>query len=130
MEMSAMNLIEEIALPGVLFLLAVVFGIWVSSLGRPYQGLLFNVHKLIALGGVVLALVRVLGLDPLEYFPPSAVLCLIPAALSVLALFITGALMSIRKEESRLMRRIHQISPVVITVAALGEVYLLSRVAH
>jgi hypothetical protein len=128
--MDAMNYVNDMTLPGSLFLLTVAFGIWISRIGRPYHALLFNVHKLIALGGAVLALVRMLGLNPLVYFPPAAILCLILAAFSILALFVTGALMSIQKEESRLIKGIHQISPVVIAMAALGGVYLLSGMAR
>lgn len=38
---------------GMLLILTVVFGMWLSSIGTPINSGLFNVHKLIAIGFVI-----------------------------------------------------------------------------
>ena len=45
--------------PLILFFISVCFGFWVSKLGKPYNGVLFNIHKLVALSGVVLTILKV-----------------------------------------------------------------------
>jgi hypothetical protein len=81
-------------LPGIIFLLTLAFGLCLSRSGKPYNGILFNIHKLIALGTVVLTVLRVI--DTLKGAQTGsfviALLCM--AGICILALFISGALMS------------------------------------
>lgn len=96
-----------------------------SRKGKPYNGLLFNLHKLIALGTVILTAMAVY--QALKVIDTSAtiILLLIIAALSGIALFASGALMSAGKGEYRVMKLIHNISPVALILAMLATVYLL-----
>ena len=57
-----MNILYPFAAPGGLFILTLVFGFWVSRLGKPYNGVLFNVHKLIALGALVVTAIQMVNL--------------------------------------------------------------------
>ena len=120
-----MNAISGMILPGGVFLLTAVFGFWTSRVGRPYPGLLFNVHKLTALAGVILASVRLSRIFHLAAFPTWMILLLALAAVSVIALFITGVLMSIREQEQRPAVLIHQAMPGLIALAALSAFCLL-----
>jgi ApbE superfamily uncharacterized protein (UPF0280 family) len=73
-------------------------GYGLARSGRPYNGLLFTVHKLTALAAVVLlavTLVRANGTAPL---PPGAWLAGALAGVAVVALFVTGALHSVMAE--------------------------------
>ncbi len=54
-----MTTITKFALPGIGFLLTLISGFGVSSAGKPYNGILFNIHKLIALAAVILTGVQV-----------------------------------------------------------------------
>ena len=118
--------IAGILLPaGILFVITVGFGFWVSWIGKPYHALLFNIHKLVALGGVILGSIRIFKLDPLAEFPLLVVGLLGVAAVCVITMFATGAVMSIKEEETRLVKTIHQISPFLITVLVGLAVYLL-----
>ena len=111
--------------PGILFILTVGFGYWVSRKGKPYNGLLFNIHKLIALGAVVLTAVRIFQMYPLSKFPTNAVFLIAVVVVCVIAMFTTGAVMSIREEKSRLLLVIHQIAPILITLSIGWTIYLL-----
>ena len=46
----------KLAPVGLFFVLIFVSGFWLSHLGRPYSALFFNVHKLIALAGIVFSI--------------------------------------------------------------------------
>ena len=118
--------IAGILLPvGILFVITVGFGFWVSRMGKPYHALLFNIHKLVALGGVILGSIRIFKLDPLAEFPLLVIGLLGVAAVCVITMFATGAVMSIKEEETRLVLTIHQISPFLIIILMGLAVYLL-----
>ncbi len=120
-----MAIVSRLLNPTLGFLLTLVFGLWLSRRGKPYNGLLFNVHKLIALAAViftVLAVYRALkGVDVAALM----ILLLVLAALGVIALFFSGALMSAGKGDFRLMKLTHNISPFILVAAMVYAVYLL-----
>jgi len=110
------------------FLLTLVFGFWLSRRGKPHNGLLFNVHKLVALATVVLVVLAVY-----KVFDPMVVgtllmLLIVVSTLSVIALFVSGALMSAGKGEYRMMKLTHSISPFILVIAVGYSVYLIRSV--
>lgn len=121
-----MNIIKLLVLPGFLFLIVVAFGYWVSKLGKPYHNLLFNTHKLIALGAVLLTGSRIFELDPFAAFPLSAILLVALSVLGVVGMFATGAIMSIQDEVPSGVRMVHRLIPGVIILSLLGAVYLIT----
>lgn len=120
-----MDLTANFGLPVLLLVLTLAFGLWVSQAGKPYNGLLFNIHKLIALGAVIYFSMR--------FFPALKVasqvvllsVLLAAAGLCVLALFVSGALMSAGKLDYQRMLFTHRaaLAPLVICIAS--AVYLL-----
>jgi hypothetical protein len=58
-----MDTITQFTTPGIIFLLTLVFGIWLSNSGKPYNGILFNIHKLIALGAVIATTMQIYKID-------------------------------------------------------------------
>jgi hypothetical protein len=117
-----MNIINHFLLTGLLLLTTIVFGFWVSRRGRPYHNLLFNIHKLLALAGVVLTAVRIFQLTP---FNASFIILAAIGAIPVIGLFATGAIMSIREEESKPVLFVHQVSLGVIIVLIVTAVVFL-----
>ncbi|HPS42821.1 MAG TPA: hypothetical protein PK040_09490 [Anaerolineaceae bacterium] len=103
-------------LPGTLFILTLLLGFWLKRLARPYNGLLFNAHKLIALLVVVLTVIQFVRL--LQGSPQQAVIIilLVVAALCVIVLFGSGAMMSAEKLDFDLMRTFHNIAPIILVI--------------
>jgi len=121
-----MNFIANYTLAGLIFLLILGSGAWVGAVGRPYNTLLFNVHKLIALGGVIvtgLEVYRTLTALGVEAAPVALVALTV---LSAIALFATGALMSIRSAADRRVLIIHRIAPAVALVSVVGLLLYLA----
>lgn len=122
-----METLTKFAIPGTALLLTLIFGFWLSSSGKPYNGILFNIHKLIALGAVIAAgiqLAKVLrGADSLAL----VITLLVLAGICVIALFATGTLLSIEKMDYRLVLTIHQIATVTLVIAVGLVAYLLVR---
>jgi hypothetical protein len=113
--------------PGILYLLTLVFGFWLSNKGKPYLGILFNIHKLIALGAVVVVVIQLSKVLKDAGSLSLMIGLLIVAALCVVALFATGALMSMDKLNYSLTLTIHRIALVLLPIAMALVVYLLGR---
>jgi len=111
--------------PGLVFLLTLVFGLWLSRSGRPYNGLLFNVHKLIALGAVILIARQVYRTLAGPEHQSLLFILVALAAISVIALFFTGAMMSAEKLNYETMLTIHRIGPFLLVMMLAVTVYLL-----
>ena len=119
-----MVLVNKLMLPGCAFLLTLAFGFWLSHTGKPYNGLLFNVHKLIARGGVVLAILYVTKIPNLLTSFSLVAVGLGLAAFSAIALFVNGALRSAGKLDYALMLTIHRVAPVVLGIALVWSGFL------
>src|SRR5512136_2259656 len=121
-----MDMFSKFVAPGIAFLLTLAFGVWLSNSGKPYNGILFNIHKLIALGAAILTaiqLFKVLKDTGIQIVP---VLLIVVAVVCVVALFATGALMSMEKMSYQVTLTIHRLAPVVAAIAMVMTVYLLA----
>lgn len=121
-----MEVVSDFLISGILFLLTVIFGLWLSKLGKPYNGALFNVHKLLALGAVIAAGIQVARMLTSVDTQTLVVILWIVAGLCVIALFASGAMMSVDKLDYSVMRAIHRIAPVVMVLAAVWAVFLMA----
>ena len=121
-----MEILSGFLNPTVGFFMTLGFGFWLSRRGKPYNGLLFNVHKLVALATVILTVVTINRMIKVVDLVTPAILLLVIAALSVIALFVSGALMSADKGEYRMMKLMHNISPFALVIAMGYSVYLLA----
>jgi hypothetical protein len=116
--------LDQFVVPGGLFVLTLVFGVWLSHLGKPYNGILFNFHKLIALAGVVLA-----GIQFSQTYSPDGLLMalLVVSVLCVIALFASGAMMSAGQLDYNIMLTIHRVTPWVLAICCALALYFLVR---
>jgi hypothetical protein len=101
------------------FVLTVILGFWLSRLGKPYHQVMFNIHKLIALAGVVLV-----GLQFSNWFKsgevqPEWILIVVLIAIMTIILFASGALMSLDKLDYKLLRLLHRIAPAALVLLVI-----------
>jgi chromate transport protein ChrA len=122
-----MATLTKFVLPGVLLLLTYPFGLWLSYSGKPYNGLLFNAHKLVALGMVVLTIIQLSKQLKLANFPALIYLLLVLAGSCIVMLFISGGLMSAGKLDYAVMLTIHRIGLLALPVLMALVIYLLDR---
>lgn len=113
----------EFLVAGIAFVLTIVIGFWLSKLGKPYNGALFNVHKLLALGAVVVAGIQVYGMLKSIEVQILAILLVVLATVCVIILFASGALMSMDKLDYKVMRSVHRIGLVVLILAVVVAIY-------
>jgi hypothetical protein len=123
-----MDMYSKFLTPGIVFLLTLVFGFWLSRVGKPYNGILFNIHKLIALGTVIVTGMQFYKtLNNLDTQVLIVVL-LVVAGICVAALFASGAFMSIGNLNYQVMKTIHNIAPVLVVIIMAATICLLSVV--
>ncbi len=120
-----MGILSRFAIPAIVFILTLAFGFFLTRLGRPYHRLLFNVHKLAALAAVVVTVIQLVrvfrGVD-LAALP---IVLLVAAALSSVALFVSGALMSAGTLDYGLLRTVHRVALAALVIAMPVAVVLL-----
>lgn len=121
-----MDIGSKFILPGVIFLLTSGSGIWLSNSGKPLNTAVFTVHKLIALGCVVYSVIQLFQIFKIVDIQTLFIVLMIIAALSVLALFASGALMSIGKVDYNTLLTIHKIAPFLLAISMAVLVFLLT----
>ena len=111
-----MDMLAKLSFPGILFVFTLAFGFWMSQMGKPYNGILFNIHKLAALAAVVLVVMQLSkmlkSIDSLALI----IVLLAAAALCAVALFASGALMSLGKLDYNLTLTIHRGALAVLVI--------------
>lgn len=120
-----MDIAARFVAPGGVFLLTLAFGFWLSRTGKPYNGVLFNLHKLLALAAAVITAVQVYGLLKAGQSQALPIVLLALAGLAAVALFVTGALMSADKPAYHVLRLIHNAAPFVAVIGLGVAIYLL-----
>ncbi len=122
-----MNILSRFVIAGIVFILTLVFGFWLSRSGRPYNGLLFNIHKLIALAAVIVTVVQLVGVLKGTDLPVLSIALLALAALCAVGLFVSGALMSAGKLDHALLHTIHSVALAALVIALPSAIFLLGR---
>ena len=127
MKMDAIT--TKLIAAGILFLLTLISGMIVSHSGRPLSVGLVTIHKLIAVGTVVL-----IGLAANQLYKSLdgklfvELFILAIGGISFLALIATGALLT--REEMQLPEivfKVHQVAPLLALVCSASGLFLLVR---
>lgn len=124
-----MNIGHRILLPAILSFLMIFSGIWVGLSGRPYNAVIFTVHKLTALAAVVftaILIIQSLKTIGIKIVPFTL---LVIAVLSVISLFVSGALLSIGKAPYVLLRLTHIILSISSVTTVVIIIYLLTKLS-
>jgi hypothetical protein len=105
-----------------LFLLVLALGFILHKVGKPYNVALFNAHKLISLGLVVYLSFIIYGFAKQNDLTFNLYLFISLAAVSVIALFVSGALLGMDRM-NELMLIIHRISTGSFTICLMFLLY-------
>lgn len=115
------KLIYTALLFGIIF----VFGFWLNRTGKPYNTIIFTIHKLITLAAVVflaVTLYRVHQVSPLGTLQVAAV---VVTALCFVAAMVSGGLLNIEKEMPIFVLRLHQVMPYMALLSTALTLYLV-----
>lgn len=116
---------SKITYAGIGFLLTLISGIALSKTGRPLNSAIFGLHKIIAVGTIVLIglnirnLYQVVGLQAVQ---PAI---LVSTGVLFLALVVSGSLLSFDRLVMPITLRIHQIVPLLALAFSGLSIYSL-----
>ena len=112
---------------GALLVCCLLSGFWLSHSGKPLNGLIFTIHKLIALAAVILLAVTVYQANQATPLSASLWLACAVTGLFLIGLFVSGALLSTGKPVPAVLLNIHRLMPILTLLSATGILYLLRR---
>ncbi|HCS38771.1 MAG TPA: hypothetical protein DIW44_04200 [Anaerolineaceae bacterium] len=118
---------SKFILPIILFVLTLAAGFWVSKTGKPYNTGTFTLHKLLALAAVVFVTIAITDVLKTTHAQPLVIVLVVLAGLSVIALFGTGALMSIQKTVSSIWLFVHRVAPFLLAGSSISAILLLIK---
>jgi hypothetical protein len=119
-----MDTVARFVTPGIVFLLTLASGFWLSRSGKPLKTGIFTLHKLIALAAVVVTALRTYNALTILNVEPIIMALIVVIGLCAVALLATGALMSAEKRGYRSLLTIHKIAPLLAVIAGLAVIYL------
>lgn len=111
---------------GLLLLLSIIFGIWLSNLERPLNTFIFAIHKLLALATVIFAEIIIYNLHNNIEINGISMTMIVLIAMFFLALFVTGIFLSFEKPLSGSVLIIHEIVSALTLLIAIISIYLLA----
>ena len=120
-----MSIVSKIIGTGLLFIFTIVTGIWLSNSGKPLNSLIFNIHKLIALGSVIFTAIVIRNLLKDVEIKTVILTLIILTGLFVLTLFISGALLSLGKPVNNIILTIHSLTPIPTVITIAMTIYLI-----
>ena len=121
-----MNIELRILVSGLLFLFTLGSGVWLSHSGKPLNTLIFTIHKLIALAAVIFTATVIYDLLKNVAIRVDLLTLMIITGLLVLALFISGALLSLGRPLNDAILTTHKVIPFLTAISTAATIYLLS----
>jgi hypothetical protein len=122
-----MTVITKIIITGILFLVTIASGIALSKTGRPLNPMIFNIHKLIAIAGVILTGMIIYNLQKKSAINFILISLIILSLIFTVALFASGGFLSFDKPAEVTVLRIHNISMLLTVICTAAAVYLLYK---
>ena len=120
------TIISRFIIAGVLFLFTLISGVWLSQSGKPLNMAIVTVHKLIALATVIVISVNIYHLyRALEFRTFIELVVIAVTGLLIIALFISGAFLSLGKSLPEAILRVHQVVPLLTLASSAMTIYLL-----
>jgi len=115
----------RIADTGLLFLFIFLSGVWLSNSGKPLNGIILGIHKLISLAVVVFLVVIICRVNRTAKLSAIELSAAIVTGLFFLGTIITGGLLSTDKSVPAVILTMHQITPILTVLSTAATLYLL-----
>ncbi len=102
---------------GLFFLIIFLTGFLLSQWGRPLNSVVFTIHKLVAVGAVVLLAVTVYRTNQVAQLSTIALAATAVTGMLFLGTIVTGGLLSIGQSVPSAILTTHQITPVLTVLS-------------
>jgi hypothetical protein len=113
---------------GLFFLFIFLSGIWLSRSGKPLNGMILTIHKLISLAAVVFLIITIYRINQVATLSAMGLTAGVVTGLFFLGTIIAGGLLSTGKPTPAAILTMHQITPFLTVFSTAVTLYLvLSR---
>ncbi len=120
------NFSFKIIVTGILFIIMIISGIWLSKLGRPLNNGVFTVHKLISLLTIVFSAITVYRLQKNIELKSIDLVFIIIMEIAFLVSIASGAILSFDNLVNKFTLTVHKASPVLLVISIAILIYLLT----
>lgn len=119
-------MIAKIIISVVLYLIVILSGIWLIKTGHPYNSIVFNVHKLIALAAIVLSFIIVNTMRKNQPLDSEYNWIYLAGIVFAVAAIISGGLLNVQNLHGKLLSVLHKITPI-LTLLIYGALLILFK---
>jgi heme A synthase len=116
---------SKLLIAGGCFIFILITGYLLSRAGKPFNGLLLSVHKLIALGAFVYLIFTIIRIHRLTPLSPLEISACVVCGILFLILIATGGVISAMKNAPEVVHKIHQIVPYLVILSTGITLYQL-----
>jgi hypothetical protein len=116
---------SSVAGAGLFFVFIFLSGIWLSRSGKPLNGIILTVHKLISLAAVVFLALTIYQVNQAADLSVMSLIAGVVTGLFFLGAIITGGLLSTGKSVPAAILTAHQVVPFLTVVSTAATLYLL-----
>jgi hypothetical protein len=110
---------------GLFFLFIFLSGLWLSRSGKPLNGIILTIHKLISLAALVFLVITIYQINQVATLSTIALIAGAVTGLLFLGTIITGGLLSTGKPMPAAILTMHQITPFLTLLSTAVTLYLL-----
>jgi len=110
---------------GILLLISIISGIWLSKLGRPLNTAVFTIHKLISILVIILMVVVIYNYQKTITIEKTEWIFIIITGFIFLITVLTGALLSFDKPVNNIILTLHRISSILVIVSSILTIYII-----
>jgi len=110
---------------GLFFLFIFLSGIWLSRSGKPLNGLILTIHKLISLAAGIFLIITLYWMNQAAPLGATELIAVVVTALFFLGTVVFGGLLSTGKPMPPAILRMHQILPFLTVLSTAVTLYLL-----
>ena len=119
-------MVSKLIISGILLLVTLASGVWLSRLGKPLNRYILTIHKLIGLdAGVYLFVTAINYPRQVGALSASAIAAAVAAGVCFLVAGASGGWLSADKPASASVSLMHKIAPALAVIASAALLYLL-----
>ncbi|MBN2677192.1 MAG: hypothetical protein JXR32_03895 [Anaerolineaceae bacterium] len=107
------------------FIFILITGFLLSRAGKPFNGLLLTIHKLISVGAFVYLIITIINIHKQAPLSLQEMIACLVCGVFFLTLIATGGILSAMKNAPEVVHTIHQIMPYLVILSTGITLYQL-----
>ena len=108
-----------------LFVLVFLFGFWLTRTGKPYNGIVLTIHKLIALAALAILAITIYRTAKQTELSAAIWIAGVASGLFFVVAIVSGGLLSTDKTLPPAIKLLHRVSPFLIVLSTAATPYAL-----